>query len=123
MIARIISVKLFHLLEVLVPPLLVFLFRCFIESGDSRDVFPLSLGPGMQRLCDLDLAPALLTYGSVGCIPSPKTPSNPPMRHRTARVILRDLAEDVLRGLERERMQQCNAAFKEIGRASCRERV
>ena len=111
--------KLFHLLEVLVPPLLVFLFRSFIESGDSRDVFPLSLGPSVQGLCEHDLAQALLTYGRVGCIPSPKTPSNPPMRHRTARVILTDLAEDVLRGFERERMQQCNAAFKALLNAWC----
>ena len=124
MIARIITVKLFHLLEVFVPPRLVFLFRPLIESSNSRDVISLSRGPSVQGLCDLDLAPALLTYGRLGCIPSPKTPRNPPMRHRTARVVLRYLAEDTLRedtlrSLERERMQQGDAALKALLNVWC----
>src|SRR2546423_9624762 len=68
--------------------------------------------------------PTVLANCRVGHPPSPETSRDAPMRHGALGIVLGNLPEGGLCRLKRERVQQCDSAFKLIlygGRAGSRK--
>src|ERR1700751_2983641 len=94
-----------NLFKSLQMPLISFFFlslRVTIESRFSRDVIAFSRATGMQRICDLDFLPSLFQLFGCGLSPASEGHGDAPMRHRTLRIILRDLSERSFGCLESE---------------------
>src|SRR5437762_7713705 len=112
MIARVVAIERFHCFQVLLLSLFVFLLRVGIERSLCRDVTPFACRLGGKGLRNLDLLPTMLQLFGIRGSPAAERLSDPPVRHCTVGIILRNLPKRSFCGLERERVQQRYSALK-----------
>src|ERR1700752_304019 len=78
----------------------------------------------MRRIPSVDFRQALFALGCVWRVPAPHALRYAPMRHRAVLIVIQDLPESSLGGVESEGMMQCHAfieAFLRSRRARDRE--
>ena len=103
-IVGITAVELLHGFQIPVAPLVVLLLRMSVNRSLSGDVVPFARGRCVQRFCDFDLVPSPFALLFIWPSPPAEGRGDSPMSHRTMRIVLCDLAECDLGGVEGERM-------------------